>query len=42
MSRLRILANREQVGFLEVTEGRWSFEYDAGWKAYEKKSLPMV
>jgi serine/threonine-protein kinase HipA len=43
MSRLRILANREQVGFLEVTEGRWSLEYDADWKAYAlSPSFPLA
>lgn len=34
MSRLRVLANGDLVGFLGVAEGRWSFDYDAGWNAY--------
>lgn len=33
MSSLRVLANGDLVGFLGVAEGRWSFDYDAGWNA---------
>lgn len=34
MSRLRVLANGDLVGFLDVAARRWSFDYDAGWNAY--------
>jgi len=33
MSRLRVLANGDLVGFLGVAAGRWSFDYDAGWNS---------
>lgn len=43
MSRLRVLANGDLVGFLDVAEGRWSFNYDAGWSAYGlSPSFPMA
>ncbi|MDX9944163.1 MAG: HipA domain-containing protein [Azonexus sp.] len=43
MSRLRVLANGDLVGFLDVAEGRWSFHYDAGWNAYAlSPSFPLV
>ena len=42
MSRLRVLANGDLVGFLGVAEGRWSFDYDAGWNAYAlSPSFPL-
>ena len=43
MSRLRVLANGDPVGFLDVAEGRWSFNYDAGWNAYAlSPSFPLA
>ncbi|GAB1395026.1 type II toxin-antitoxin system HipA family toxin [Rhodocyclaceae bacterium] len=43
MSRLRVLANGDLVGFLDVAEGRWSFDYDAGWNAYAlSPSFPLA
>ncbi|MEW6514978.1 MAG: HipA domain-containing protein [Pseudomonadota bacterium] len=43
MSRLRVLANGDLVGFLDVAEGRWSFDYDAGWSAYAlSPSFPLT
>jgi serine/threonine-protein kinase HipA len=40
---LRVLANGDLVGFLDVAEGRWSFNYDAGWSAYGlSPSFPMA
>jgi serine/threonine-protein kinase HipA len=43
MSKLRVLANGDLVGFLDVAEGRWSFDYDAGWSAYAlSPSFPLA
>ncbi|WIM06273.1 MAG: HipA domain-containing protein [Candidatus Nitricoxidivorans perseverans] len=43
MSRLRVLANGDLVGLLDVTAGRWSFDYDAGWNAYAlSPSFPLA
>ena len=43
MSRLHVLANGDLVGFLDVAEGRWSFDYDAGWSAYAlSPSFPLT
>lgn len=43
MSRLRVFANGDLVGFLDVAEGRWSFDYDAGWNAYAlSPSFPLA
>lgn len=43
MSTLRILANGDLVGFLNVVEGRWAFRYDAGWNTYAlSPSFPLA
>lgn len=43
MNRMRVLANGDLVGFLDVAEGRWSFDYDAGWSAYAlSPSFPLA
>jgi serine/threonine-protein kinase HipA len=43
MNRLRVLVNGDLVGFLDVAEGRWSFDYDAGWSAYAlSPSFPLA
>jgi len=43
MSRLHVLANGDLVGFLDVAEGRWSFDYDAGWSVYAlSPSFPLA
>lgn len=34
MSALRVLADGQWMGTLDVTNGRWSFEYAPGWTAY--------
>lgn len=43
MSTLRILANGDLFGFLDVVEGRWAFRYDAGWNTYAlSPSFPLA
>lgn len=43
MTTLRILANGDLVGFLDVVEGRWAFRYDAGWNTYAlSPSFPLA